>query len=86
MQIRSDIRALASADVKDSDLREILAPVSLIVGERSLQYRKTMERLAAVLPSATVSIIGAAGHMMHAEAARSFNRGLQAWALAPAPD
>jgi 2-succinyl-6-hydroxy-2,4-cyclohexadiene-1-carboxylate synthase len=49
-------------------LAELPMPVTLIVGERDERFRETAERMAGVLPDATVIVVSAAGHAAHLEA------------------
>jgi pimeloyl-ACP methyl ester carboxylesterase len=72
-QIRADSLALAAYRVRYDQLGAIATPVRLLGGERSGPYfRPTLEALARALPRATLVTIAGGGHMLHAEAPRSF--------------
>lgn len=72
-QIRADSIALLAYRPRYAELSAITAPVQLLGGERSAAYfRPTLDALAAALPGARLEIVPAAGHMLHAEAHRTF--------------
>jgi 2-succinyl-6-hydroxy-2,4-cyclohexadiene-1-carboxylate synthase len=48
-------------------LGELVAPVTLVVGERDGKYRAIAERMAARLPDARLVIVPGAGHAAHLE-------------------
>jgi pimeloyl-ACP methyl ester carboxylesterase len=71
--IRADCHALARYQVRYPELRRIDVPALLLTGDRSAPYfRPTIDALAAHLPRARVEVLAGAGHMMHADAHRSF--------------
>lgn len=72
--IRSDCAALAEYSPDYASLSEVRTPVLLLGGERSAAlYRPTLEALRRHLGNASLEILEAAGHMLHAEAQRRFN-------------
>jgi 2-succinyl-6-hydroxy-2,4-cyclohexadiene-1-carboxylate synthase len=48
-------------------LDEITMPVTLIVGERDLKFRRITDEMAAGLPDAVVEVVADAGHAVHLE-------------------
>jgi pimeloyl-ACP methyl ester carboxylesterase len=79
--IRSDCHALGRYRVRYAELPRIDVPALLLAGERSAGYfRPTVEALAAALPRARLETLTGAGHMMHADAHRSFAERLIAFA------
>ncbi|HUH02589.1 MAG TPA: alpha/beta hydrolase [Kofleriaceae bacterium] len=73
-QIRADSVALARYRPRYRELRELRVPALLVGGARSAGfYAPTLEALQSVLPDSELHILAGAGHMMHAEQARSFN-------------
>jgi pimeloyl-ACP methyl ester carboxylesterase len=71
--IRSDCLALNAYRVRYPELRAIETPFLLLGGDRSAPYfRPTLDALAAHLPRARLETLTGAGHMMHADAHRSF--------------
>jgi pimeloyl-ACP methyl ester carboxylesterase len=79
--IRADSRALGAYRPRYAELGAVTVPTLLFGGERSAPYfRPTLEALRAALPAATLEILPGAGHMMHAEAARTFNARIAAFA------
>jgi pimeloyl-ACP methyl ester carboxylesterase len=71
--IRSDCHALAAYRVRYAELPGVEVPALLLGGERSAAYfRPTLDALAAALPRARLEILAGAGHMMQADAHRSF--------------
>lgn len=80
-QIRADSIALAAYRPRYAELAEVRVPTVLLGGERSAAYfRPTLEALAAALPRARLEEVKGAGHMLHAEAFRSFSAHLLALA------
>jgi pimeloyl-ACP methyl ester carboxylesterase len=72
--IRADSHALAAYRPRYAELAAVRVPVLLFGGDRSAPYfRPTLEALAAALGDARLEVLAGAGHMMHADAARSFN-------------
>ncbi|HET6613710.1 MAG TPA: alpha/beta hydrolase [Kofleriaceae bacterium] len=79
-EIRADITALSGYSPGYHRLAEIATPALLVTGEKSPPiYRLTMEVLTAALANAEMKVIAGAGHMMHAEAHRTFNRAVRAF-------
>lgn len=75
--IRQDIAALGAYPVRYAELHKVKTPILLLGGERSNPfYRPTLEALRASLGNATLEILSGAGHMMHADVHRTFNRRL----------
>jgi pimeloyl-ACP methyl ester carboxylesterase len=71
--IRSDCHALAAYRVRYAELPAVQVPALLLGGDRSAAYfRPTLEAIAARLPGCELAILAGAGHMMHADAHRSF--------------
>lgn len=80
-EIRADSAALIAYKPRYGELARVQTPVLLLGGERSAAYfRPTLEALKAALPRARLEIIPAAGHMLHAEASRTFAQLLFAFA------
>jgi pimeloyl-ACP methyl ester carboxylesterase len=78
--IRSDCLALNAYRVRYASLGEVNVPILLLGGDRSAPYfRPTLEALAAHLPRARLETLTGAGHMMHADAHRSFAEKLLAF-------
>jgi pimeloyl-ACP methyl ester carboxylesterase len=72
-EIRADSVALIAYRPRYAELRSIQTPVQLVGGEKSAPYfRPTLDALFASLPDARLEIIPGAGHMLHAEAHRTF--------------
>jgi pimeloyl-ACP methyl ester carboxylesterase len=72
--LRSDCHALGAYRVRYAELGRIEVPALLLGGDRSAAYfRPTLEALAASLGRARLETLAGAGHMMHAEAHRSFH-------------
>lgn len=72
--IVSDCRALGVYRVRYASLGAVRVPALLLGGDRSAAYfRPTLEALAASLAAARLAILPGAGHMMHADAHRSFH-------------
>ncbi len=79
--IRADSEALLAYRPRYAELVAVPHPVLLLGGERSAPYfRPTLEALAAVLPGARLEVVPAAGHMLHAEAHRTFAERVRAFA------
>jgi pimeloyl-ACP methyl ester carboxylesterase len=73
-EIRADSEALIAYRPRYAELRAIRTPVQLAGGEKSAPYfRPTLDALFAHLPDARIEILRGAGHMLHAEAHRSFH-------------
>lgn len=73
-EIRADSEALIAYRPRYAELRSIQTPVQLVGGEKSAPYfRPTLDALFAHLPDARLEIVRGAGHMLHAEAHRSFH-------------
>jgi pimeloyl-ACP methyl ester carboxylesterase len=71
--IRSDCHALERYAPRYDQLAEVQTPALLLGGDRSAPYfRPTLDALAARLPHARLEILAGAGHMLHADAHRSF--------------
>jgi pimeloyl-ACP methyl ester carboxylesterase len=84
--IRSDCLALNAYKVRYPSLRDVNVPFLLLGGDRSAPYfRPTLEALGAHLPHARLETLTGAGHMMHADAHRSFAEKLLAFAGANRP-
>jgi pimeloyl-ACP methyl ester carboxylesterase len=78
--LRSDCHALGAYRVRYAELGRIAVPALLLGGDRSAPYfRVTLEALAASLGHARLESLAGAGHMMHAEAHRSFHEKLLAF-------
>lgn len=72
--LRSDCHALGAYHVRYAELGRITVPALLLGGDRSAPYfRDTLAALAASLGRARLEVLAGAGHMMHAEAHRSFH-------------
>ena len=79
--IRADSHALDAYRPRYAELAGVRTPTLLFGGERSAPYfRPTLDALVAALPAAQLEILPGAGHMLHAEAARTFNARLAAFA------
>ena len=79
--IRADSHALGAYRPRYADLGAVTTPILLLGGDRSAPYfRPTLDALAAALGAARLEVLAGAGHMMHAEAARSFNARVAAFA------
>ena len=80
-EIRADSAALSAYRPRYAELGAVTTPALLLGGDRSAAYfRPTLEALAAALPAARLEVLAGAGHMLHAEAARSFNARIAAFA------
>lgn len=80
-EIRADSAALLAYRPRYDELRTIATPVLLLGGERSPpSYRATLDALAAALPRARLATVPRAGHMLHAEAHRTFSELVGAFA------
>lgn len=80
-EIRADSEALIAYRPRYAELRAIRTPVQLVGGEKSAAYfRPTLDALFAHLPDARLEIIRGAGHMLHAEAHKSFHEVLMRFA------
>lgn len=72
-QIVLDSRALADYPPRFDDLSDLRVPTLLLGGGRSApHFKATLRTLERSLPDATLEIIPSAGHMLHAEVARTF--------------
>ncbi|HSN30774.1 MAG TPA: alpha/beta hydrolase [Kofleriaceae bacterium] len=72
-EIRADSAALIAYRPRYGELASVKTPVLLLGGERSAAYfRPTLEALVHALPEARLEIVPSAGHMLHAEASRTF--------------
>jgi len=79
--IRADSRALDAYRPRYRELGAVAMPTLLFGGERSAPYfRPTLQALQAALPAARLEVLAGAGHMMHADAARTFNARIAAFA------
>jgi pimeloyl-ACP methyl ester carboxylesterase len=73
-EIRADSVALSAYRPRYAELSRITTPVLLLGGERSSpNFRPTLEALQRALGHARTEIIAGAGHMLHAEAHRTFH-------------
>jgi len=80
-EIRADSVALQAYRPRYAELSRITTPVLLLGGERSSPtFRPTLEALQRSLGNARTEIIASAGHMLHAEAHRTFHDLLTAFA------
>ncbi|MEO1234402.1 MAG: alpha/beta fold hydrolase, partial [Myxococcota bacterium] len=78
--IRLDSEALMAYVPRYSELGSLEVPALLLGGGRSApHFRATLRTLERALPRAEVEIIPSAGHMLHAESARTFARLLEAF-------
>jgi len=72
-EIRADSGALIAYEPRYAELAHVRVPTRLLGGARSAPYfRATLDALAAALPEARIEIVPNAGHMLHAEAPRSY--------------
>lgn len=72
-EIRADSGALVAYRPRYDELAAVQVPVLLLGGDRSAPYfRATLEALQAALPRVRLEVIAGAGHMLHAEAPRTF--------------
>jgi len=88
--IRADSEALRAYQPRYAELAAVPHPVLLLGGTRSAAYfRPTLDALAAALPGARLEIVPEAGHMLHADAHRTFAERVLAFArgcgLTPPP-
>jgi 2-succinyl-6-hydroxy-2,4-cyclohexadiene-1-carboxylate synthase len=60
-------------------------PVLLVVGDGDAKFRAIAERMAAVIPGATVDVIAGAGHVAHLERPTEFLSVLRRWLEATSP-
>ena len=80
-QIRADSIALLAYQPRYAELASVRVPVLLLGGERSASYfRPTLDALLRSLPRAELHVVPKAGHMLHAEAHRTFGELLVAFA------
>ena len=71
--IRADSEALGRYRPRYESLRSCSVPTLLLAGAQSAPYfRPTVETLASVLPAAQLVTVANAGHMLHAQAPRTF--------------
>lgn len=79
--IRLDSEALMTYRPRYGELATLSVPTLLLGGGRSApHFRATLRTLERALPNAQVEILPRAGHMLHAESARSFARLLATFA------
>lgn len=79
--IRTDSRALAAYRPRYAELAAVTTPALLLGGDRSAAYfRPTLDALVRALGAARFEVLAGAGHMMHADAARSFAAMIAAFA------
>lgn len=79
--IRADSAALIAYRPRYAELASVDIPTLLLGGDRSASYfRPTLEALLGSLPRARLEIVTGAGHMLHAEAHRTFGELLVAFA------
>ena len=80
-QVRSDMTSLGSYRVEPDRLARIEQPVLMLGGERSpAHYGAPMEVLERLLPRARREVVPAAGHSMHIDNWRVFDRRVAAFA------
>lgn len=80
-EIRADSGALIAYKPRYGELSGVTVPTRLLGGARSAPYfRATLDALVAVLPNARLDVVANAGHMLHAEAPRSYADHLMALA------
>jgi pimeloyl-ACP methyl ester carboxylesterase len=80
-EIRADSVALHAYRPRYAELARITTPVLLLGGERSSPtFRPTLEALQRTSGNASTEIIASAGHMLHAEAHRTFHDHVTAFA------
>ena len=78
--LRADCHALGAYHVRYAELGRVTVPALLLGGDRSAPYfRPTLEALSRALGRARLEILAGAGHMMHADAHRSFHDKLLAF-------
>ncbi|HEY4175401.1 MAG TPA: alpha/beta hydrolase [Kofleriaceae bacterium] len=74
-QIRADSVALLAYQPRYAELATVQLPVLLLGGERSFEYfAPTLDALERALPNARRITVPNAGHMLHAEAHRTFTQ------------
>jgi pimeloyl-ACP methyl ester carboxylesterase len=72
-EIRADSGALIAYKPRYRELAHVTVPTLLLGGARSAPYfRATLDALVAALPIVRLEIVANAGHMLHAEAPRSY--------------
>jgi pimeloyl-ACP methyl ester carboxylesterase len=72
-EIRADSAALIAYQPRYAELATVTQPVLLLGGERSADYfGRTLDALERALPNTIVGVVPEAGHMLHAEAPRTF--------------
>ncbi len=72
-EIRADTVALIDYKPRFAELATVDVPVLLLGGQRSATYfRATLDALLRALPRARLEIVSGGGHMLHAEAHRTF--------------
>jgi pimeloyl-ACP methyl ester carboxylesterase len=86
-EIRADSGALIAYRPRYRELANVHVPTLLLGGARSAPYfRATLEALLAALPDARMEVVANAGHMLHAEAPRSYADQLIRFAAGLAPE
>jgi len=60
-------------------LQSLAMPVLLVVGQLDEKYAAIAERMAALIPDATIAVIAGAGHVAHLERPAEFLEVLQRW-------
>lgn len=80
-EIRADSGALIAYKPRYRELAHVTVPTLLLGGARSAPYfRATLDALVAALPNVRLETVANAGHMLHAEAPRSYAEHLIAFA------
>lgn len=80
-EIRADSGALMAYKPRYRELAQVTVPTLLLGGARSAPYfRATLDALVAALPNARLETVANAGHMLHAEAPRTYAEHLIAFA------
>jgi pimeloyl-ACP methyl ester carboxylesterase len=73
---------LAGTGAQDSlwpRLRSLSMPVLLVVGALDEKFTAIAERMAALIPDATLAVVADAGHVVHLEQPGEFVRVLRRW-------
>ena len=80
-EIRADSGALIAYKPRYRELAHVTTPTLLLGGARSASYfRATLDALVQALPNVRLETVANAGHMLHAEAPRSYAEHLIAFA------